>query len=197
MSFVLGLTGSIGMGKSTTADFFRTEGVPVWDADKAVHALYAQGGTAVEKIGALCLAAIVDGAISRSVLKDWIASDETAIKKIEAVVHPLVAHDRARFRADNADVPLVVLDIPLLFETDGAGNVDAVLVVTADTAEQRRRVLDRPGMTREMFAMILSRQMPDREKQAKADYVIETKTLDQTQKAVQNLIANLLGAEHA
>jgi dephospho-CoA kinase len=197
MSFVLGLTGSIGMGKSTTADFFRAEGVPVWDADKAVHALYGRGGIAVEKIGALYPAAIVDGAISRSVLKDWIASDETAIKKIEAVIHPLVAEDRARFRADNADVPLIVLDIPLLFETDGAGNVDAVLVVTADTAEQRRRVLERPGMTRETFALILSRQMPDRDKQAKADYVIETKTLDQTQKAVQNLIAILLGAEHA
>jgi dephospho-CoA kinase len=197
MSFVLGLTGSIGMGKSTTADFFRAEGVPVWDADKAVHALYGKGGIAVEKIGALYPAAIVDGAISRSVLKDWIASDETAIKKIEAVIHPLVAEDRARFRADNADVPLIVLDIPLLFETDGAGNVDAVLVVTADTAEQRRRVLERPGMTRETFALILSRQMPDRDKQAKADYVIETKTLDQTQKAVQNLIAILLGAEHA
>jgi dephospho-CoA kinase len=197
MSFVLGLTGSIGMGKSTTADFFRAEGVPVWDADKAVHALYGKGGIAVEKIGALYPAAIVDGAISRSVLKDWIASDETAIKKIEAVIHPLVAEDRARFRADNADVPLIVLDIPLLFETDGAGNVDAVLVVTADTAEQRRRVLERPGMTRETFALILSRQMPDRDKQAKADYVIETKTLDQTQKAVRNLIAILLGAEHA
>ncbi|MCC5966955.1 MAG: dephospho-CoA kinase [Natronohydrobacter sp.] len=186
----LGLTGSIGMGKSTTAGFFRELGVPVWDADAAVHRLYAPGGAAVGPVSALCPAAVVDGAIDRNVLKDWIARDKGALAKLEAVVHPLVAEDRAAFIA-GAQGPLVVLDIPLLFEV--GADVDGVLVVTAPTEVQRARVLARPGMTEAQFDAILARQMPDAEKRARADFVIETLDMDSTRRDVQNLVARLRG----
>lgn len=187
----LGLTGSIGMGKSTTAGFFREFGVPVWDADAAVHRLYAPGGAAVGPVGALCPAAIVDGAIDRGALKDWIAQDKEALAKLEAVVHPLVAEDRAAFVA-GAQAPLVVLDIPLLFEV--GADVDGVLVVTAPPEVQRARVLARPGMTEAQFEAILARQMPDAEKRARADFVIETLDMDSTRQDVRNLV-ELLGAK--
>ena len=184
----LGLTGSIGMGKSTTAGFFRDMGVPVWDADAAVHRLYASGGAAVGPVGALCPAAVGPAGVDRAALKDWIVQDAGALARLEAVVHPLVAQDRAEFIAA-ARAPLVVLDIPLLFET--GADVDGVLVVTAPPDVQRARVLARPGMTAAHLEAILARQMPDAEKRARADFVIETLDMDSTRAAVQDLVARL------
>lgn len=191
--FLLGLTGSIGMGKSTTAGFFRDAGVPVWDADDAVHRLYARGGDAVPGIAALCPEAIEDGAVSRDALKAWIARDRAALGKIERAVHPLVAADRAAFIAGHAGATLILLDIPLLFETGAEAWLDAVLVVTAPADVQRARVLARPGMTEAQFETILAKQTPDSEKRARADYVIETRGLEQTRAEVQALVAKLRG----
>lgn len=186
--YVLGLTGSIGMGKSTTAQMFRDEGVPVWDADASVHALYAKGGAAVGPVGALCPQAVVDGAIDRMQLRRWIAQDSTALHQLEGVVHPLVAADRAAFIA-GTNAPLVVLDVPLLLE--GGTPVDGVLVVTAPPAVQRARVLARDGMTAQQFDMILSRQMSDAEKRARADFIIETVDMDSARAKVRDVIAKL------
>ena len=195
--FQLGLTGSIGMGKSTTAAMFAEEGVPVWDADAAVHRLYMPGGAGVDAIMALRPEAVHEGAVDRARLKEWIAADPAALSRIEAVIHPLVAADRAAFVAAAAKgAPLVVLDIPLLFETGADAQMDATLVVTAPPEVQRERVLARPGMTEEQFATILARQMPDAEKRARATHVIETLTLDATRAAVRNLIDSI-GAAHA
>lgn len=191
--YVLGLTGSIGMGKSTTAQMFRDEGVPVWDADAAVHALYAKGGAAVGPVGAICPQAVVDGAIDRARLKHWIAQDSTALHRLEGVVHPLVAADRAAFIAATP-APLVVLDVPLLLE--GATPVDGVLVVTAPPDVQRARVLARPDMTAEQLDMIVSRQMPDSQKRARADFIIETVDMDTARAKVRDMIATL-GASDA
>lgn len=189
--FRLGLTGSIGMGKSTTAGLFRDQGVPVWDADAAVHRLYAPGGSAVAPLAALCPAALRDGGIDRPALKDWIAADPTALSRIEAVVHPLVSTDRDAFAA-TATAPLIVFDIPLLFEKGTEAVMDATLLVTAPPALQRARVLARPGMAEAQFATILGRQMPDRDKRARADHIIETLSLDSARAAVQALIAYLV-----
>ncbi|MFU8898340.1 MAG: dephospho-CoA kinase [Roseinatronobacter sp.] len=191
--YLLGLTGSIGMGKSTTAGFFRELGVPVWDADAAVHRLYAQGGAAVGPVGALCPDAVVEGAVDRDALKAWIARDPSALGRLEAVVHPLVAQDRAAFVAC-VQGPLGVLDIPLLFET--GAEVDGVLVVTAPEDVQRARVLARAGMSAAQLDAILARQMPDSEKRARADFVIETTDMDSARAAVQNLVTRL-EADHA
>ncbi len=189
----LGLTGSIGMGKSTTAGFFRDIGVPVWDADAAVHRLYGKDGAAVGPVAALCPEALRDGAIDRAELKRWIAHDPTALAALESVVHPLVAQDREAFVA-SVSGPLVVLDIPLLFEV--GAQVDGVLVVTAPENVQRARVLDRPDMNEAQLDAILARQMPDAEKRARADFVIETTDMDSTRAAVQKLVRRL-EAEHA
>lgn len=186
--FRLGLTGSIGMGKSTTVGFFRDEGIPVWDADAAVHRLYAAGGPAVGPLAALCPAALVEGGIDRAELRVWIASDPAVIAQIEGIVHPMVAADRARFLAETSG-DLVVCDIPLLFETGAAAQFDATLVVTAPAELQRARVLARPGMTEDSFRLILSRQMPDPEKRSRATHVIETLGLEAVRAAVQALIA--------
>ncbi len=194
MSLILGLTGSIGMGKSTTSGFFRAAGVPVWDADAAVHALYAPGGAAVAPLAALHPAALRDGAIDRAALRDWIAADPGALRQIEALVHPLVARSRADFLAAHAAAPLVVIDVPLLFETGGDAFVDASLVVSAPPEVQRARVLARPGMDEAHFQTILAKQMPDAEKRARATHVIETLSLDQTRAAVHDLIDHLTGS---
>lgn len=190
MSIVLGLTGSIGMGKSTTAKMFRDLGVPVWDADASVHKLYGAGGAAVEPVAALLPNAIIDGAVDRSVLRAEIAEDSTLLQQLETIVHPLVGQDRAAFRAQHADAPLIVFDIPLLFETGGDAKCDATLVVTTSPQEQRRRVLAR-GTSEETLNDLLSRQMPDAEKRKRATYVIHTDTLDGTREDVAHLVSKL------
>lgn len=173
---ILGLTGSIGMGKSTTGRMFADEGALVWDADAAVHRLYARGGAAVEPLGEAFPGVIVDGAVDRTRLAGVLGRDEDAFKHLEAIVHPLVAQDRAEdLAAARAEgVRLAVLDIPLLFETGGDQFVDAVVVVTADPEVQAARVLARPGMTRERFEAILARQTPDAEKRRRADFLVDT-----------------------
>jgi dephospho-CoA kinase len=192
MTFRLGLTGSIGMGKSTTAAMFAAANLPVWDADAAVHRLYAIGGAAVELMAALCPAATRDGYVSRETLKAAIAADPNLLPRIEAVVHPLVAADRAAFlAATNADI--AVLDIPLLFEKSSQTEFHATLLVTAPAALQRARVLARPGMTEIQFAAILARQMPDSQKRALATHIVETLDLASTQSYVTALIAHIRG----
>ena len=184
--FRLGLTGSIGMGKSTTAGFFAERGVPVWDADAAVHRLYARDGAAVGPLAAIWPDAVQDGAIDRAALKAAIAADPGALARIEGIVHPLVAADRVAF-APEADT--AVYDIPLLFEKGTEAEMDATLLVTAPPELQRARVMARPGMTEVMFAAILARQMPDREKRARATHIIETLGLDAARAGVAALVA--------
>lgn len=188
--FLLGLTGSIGMGKSTTAKMFAEEGCAVWDADAAVHRLYGKGGAAVARMAAEFPAAIKDGAVSREALKETIAADPTALPRIEAIVHPLVAEDRATFLAD-AKSDIAVLDIPLLFETGGAAAMDAVACVTIPDDVQRDRVLARGTMTEAQFDAIRAKQMPAEEKCARADYVIETDTLDHARAQVRAVIRDI------
>ena len=173
---LLGLTGSIGMGKSTTTAMFADLGAVVWNADDAVHRLYAPGGAAVEPVGAAFPGVVVDGAVDRVRLAEALGRDETAFRRLEAIVHPLVAQGRAGAlaAARAMGVRLAVLDIPLLFETGGDAHVDAVVVVTADPEVQAERVLARPGMTRDRFEAVLARQLPDAEKRARADFVIDT-----------------------
>ena len=190
MTWLLGLTGSIGMGKSTTAQMFRDEGIPVWDADAAVHRLYERGGMAVGPVSAAFPDAIVDGGVSREALKKIIAANPYALGQLEEIVHPLVAQDRAAFIADNP-APIVVVDIPLLYETGAEKWLSSVLVVSASPDVQRARVLARPGMTEAQFEAILSRQMPDAEKRRRADHLIETTTLDDARAKVRALIDEL------
>jgi dephospho-CoA kinase len=172
--YILGLTGSIGMGKSTTAEFFRRAGVPVWDADASVHRLYDTGGAGVRAIEAITPAAIKDGVVDRNALRQAILGDQGLLKLIEEVVHPLVSADRQNFLELNSNKQLVVCDIPLLFETGADTWLDGVLVVTADKKVQDQRVMDREGMTREIFETILAKQTPDAEKRQRADYLIDT-----------------------
>lgn len=194
-AFRLGLTGSIGMGKSATAALFRAEGIDVWDADAAVHRLYAPGGAAVSPIGRLHPQAVRNLGIDRAVLKDWIAADPAALSRIEAIVHPLVAADREAFLKD-ARSDIVVLDIPLLFEKNMQPEMDATLLVTAPPEVQRARVLARPGMTDQQFQAMLGRQMPDREKRALADHIIETLSEESARACVRALIAHIRGKKH-
>ena len=190
MTFLLGLTGSIGMGKSTTAKMFAEEGCAVWDADAAVHRLYAAGGAAVAPMAAVFPDAIVDGAVSRDALKAIIAKDPADLTRIERIVHPLVAEDRKGF-IDGADDDIVVLDIPLLYEGGNAEGFDAVCVVTAPPDVQRARVLARSTMTEAQFEMILAKQVPDAEKRARADYIVVTDTLDHAARQVADIVAEI------
>lgn len=173
---LVGLTGSIGMGKSETARMFAGLGVPVYDADAAVHALYDVGGAAVEPIGAAFPGSVIDGKVDRTKLGPMTLGDTAAIKKLEAIIHPLVGKAQMDFLhdAESKGAALVVLDIPLLFETGGETRVDAVVVVSAPADVQRARVLARPGMTEEKFEQILARQTIDAIKRARAHYVIDT-----------------------
>jgi len=173
---VIGLTGSIGMGKSTTAALFAQEGVPVWDADAAVHRLYGPDGAAVALVEAAFPGVAGEAGVDRAKLAAALAGDPDRFARLEAIVHPLVAEDRAAFLAgaEAAGAQVAVVDVPLLFETGADARVDAVVVVSAPAEVQRERVLARPGMTEERFAQILSRQTPDAEKRARADFVIDT-----------------------
>ncbi len=190
MTTVLGLTGSIGMGKSTTAQMFRDLGIPVWDADATVHQLYGPGGAAIDPIGEIIPDAITSGAVDRAVLRSAIAAQPSILKTIEDAVHPLVVEDRAAFHTSHLNAPLIVLDIPLLFETGGDAVCDATLVVSTDAETQRTRVLAR-GTDEATFNELLSRQMPDAEKRVRATYVICTDTLDGTRADVAYLVSQL------
>ncbi len=173
---VLGLTGGIGMGKSTATSTLRRLRVPVFDADAAVHGLQARGGRAVRPIGAAFPGTVREGAVDREALRRAVLGDPAALRRLERIVHPLVRDEERRFRsaARRRGERLVVLDVPLLFETGGAGRCDAVIVVTAPAAVQRWRVLRRPGMTEERLRAILARQTPDAEKRRRADHLVHT-----------------------
>lgn len=188
----LGLTGSIGMGKSTVAAMFEARGVPVFDADAAVHRLQGPGGRLVAEIEARFPDTTGPAGVDRTALAEAVLGDATALRRLEALVHPAVAADRAAFLAAHAAAPIVVLDIPLLFETGGDGAVDKIAVVSAPAAIQRARVLARPGMTTDRFEAILARQMPDSEKRERADFIIDTgAALDATRAQVDAVIACL------
>lgn len=191
MSFRLGLTGGIGMGKSTTAAMFAARGVPVWDADAAVHRLYAPGGAAVAPVAAAFPQALADGGIDRAALKRVLAETPVRLAELEAIVHPLVAADRADFIAANAAAPVLLLDIPLLFEAGAQAQMDGVAVVSAPAEVQRARVLARPGMDDTTLDLILSRQMADADRRARARWVIPTDTLDGAQAAVDAILAEI------
>jgi len=173
---VVGLTGSIGMGKSTVARMFAEEGAPSFDSDAAVHEMYAAGGTAAAPVEAAFPGVTRDGAIDRAALSAQVVGNEEAIRRLEAIVHPLVRQAQANFLAEQraAGTAVVVLDIPLLFESTGAQAVDKIVVVSAPADVQRARVLGRPGMTEEKFEGLLARQTSDAEKRARADFVIDT-----------------------
>jgi dephospho-CoA kinase len=192
---VLGLTGSIGMGKSTTTAMFGDAGALVWNADEAVHRFYAPGGAAVEPVGDAFPGVVIDGAVDRARLAEALGRDGEAFKRLEAIVHPLVLKGRLEnlAAAEARGVKLAVLDIPLLFETGGDAAVDAVVVVTAPAAVQAARVLARPGMTRERFEAVLARQLPDAEKRRRADFVIDTgEGLEAARARVQEIVGMVL-----
>ena len=195
---VIGLTGSIGMGKSTTAAMFREAGLPVYDADAEVHAAYDIGGSAVEPVGAAFPGVVKAGRVDREALRNAVLGNPEALKRLNGIVHPLLGASRVRFfdAAKAAGTDLVVLDIPLLFETGGERNVEAVIVVTAPADVQRTRVLAREGMTPERLDAILAQQMPDAEKRARADYVVDTgQGLDHARAQVAEIIADLRAAK--
>ena len=188
---IIGLTGSIGMGKSTVAAMFADEGVPVFDADATVHQLQSAGGRLVPAIEAAFPGTTANGAVDRAKLGAAVFGNDAAIKRLEAIVHPAVGEERAAFLAEHAG-KRVVFDVPLLFETGGNRNVDSIVVVSAAPDVQRARVLARPGMTPEKFAAILARQTPDAEKRARAHHVIRTDTsIDETRAQVRAVLASL------
>ena len=190
MTFKLGLTGSIGMGKSTTAEMFVAEGCALWDADAAVHRLYAKGGAAVAPMSAAFPDCIEDAMVSRERLKELISKDATILNRIEAIVHPLVAKDRTAF-LETSQADITVLDIPLLFEGGSDAIMDAIVVVSVDFEEQKKRLMQRARMTREQLKAIMEKQAPDAEKRAKADYIIETDTLDHAREQVQAVVRDI------
>ena len=192
---VLGLTGSIGMGKSTVSRMFAAEGVPVFDADRVVHHLQGPEGALVAEIESHFPGTTGPGGVDRGALAERVLGAADSLRRLEALVHPAVAREREAFLAANAAAPLVLLDIPLLFEKAGWRSVDKIAVVSAPAEIQRDRVLKRPGMTREKFERILANQLPDPEKRARADFVIDTGgAIDQTRESVRRIIA-CLGAE--
>ena len=192
MTLILGLTGSIGMGKSTVAKMFAEEGVPVFDADAAVHHLQGPDGALVDEIEAHFPGTTGREGVNRSALAERVLGEAAQLRRLEALVHPAVAQARREFLATNAAAPVVLLDIPLLFEAGGVNDVDKVIVVSASVEVQRARTLVRPGMTPEKFDRILARQLPDVEKRARADFVIRTDvSLDETRASVRRILACL------
>jgi len=193
---VIGLTGSIGMGKSTVAAMAAEEGVPVFDADAAVHRLQGPAGRLLGRIEDAFEGTTGVGGVDRALLGAAVFGNDSALKLLESIVHPAVAEERATFLAAHADSPLVIFDVPLLFETGGEKYVDAVVVVSAPLELQRARVLARPGMTLEKFDSILARQIPDAEKRLRARFVIPTGgSLDETRGEVRRVIACLRASE--
>jgi dephospho-CoA kinase len=191
----IGLTGSIGMGKSTVAAMFADEGVPVFDADAAVHRLQGPAGALVASIESHFPGTTGQQGVDRTALSERVLGEPEALRRLESLVHPAVAREREVFLALNADAPVVVLDIPLLFEAGDWQAVDKIAVVSAPPEVQRARVLARPGMSAEKFDRILARQMPDEEKRARAEFVIPTGgTLEETRQAVRRILACLSGA---
>jgi len=196
MTHILGLTGSIGMGKSTVAQMFRDLGVPVFDADATVHALQGPNGPLLPAIEASFPGTTGPGGVDRPRLRDRIFHDPEARRRLESIVHPAVAAERQRFLDAHAAAPLVVLDVPLLFETGGDSRCDSVAVVTAAPAVQRARVLARPGMTEAAFAAILATQLPDTEKRNRAQHLIHSDTtLAATRAQVAALVACMVPRE--
>ena len=194
--FILGLTGSIGMGKSAVAAMFSDLGVPVFDADAAVHRLQGPQGALLGAIEAAFPGTTGEAGVDRAKLGAAVFGDTAKLAVLEAIVHPAVAALRQQFLADNSDAPMIVFDIPLLFEKGGNAGVDAVVVVSASAEAQRARVLARPGMTAEKFAHILALQVPDAEKRARANHVIDTGTsLAETRHAVARLVRQITGNE--
>lgn len=192
--YLIGLTGSIGMGKTETAKMFADLGIPVYDADAAVHKLYEAGGAAVDEVARAFPGSAVTGRVDRAALAARVASEKDGLKRLEGIVHPLVAEDQRAFleTAAAAGAEFVVLDIPLLFETGGQARMDAVVVVSASRETQLTRVLSRPGMTQEKLDHILARQMPDGEKRAQAHFVVETdKGFDHARAQVKQIVAAL------
>lgn len=188
----LGLTGSIAMGKSTAAEIFASFGVPVFDADAEVHRQYAKGGAAVPAVGRLFPEAIVEGAVDRAILSKLVLNDPDALARLQEAVHPLVRRAQQEFLGLHQSAPLVVLDIPLLFETGREKEVDRIAVVSAPADIQRQRALARPGMSPEKLEALLARQMPDAEKRAKADFIIDTSgPLEDTSAQIKRIIAEL------
>ncbi|MGD1923147.1 MAG: dephospho-CoA kinase [Paracoccaceae bacterium] len=195
---VLALTGSIGMGKSTTAQMFAEEGIPVWDVDATVHRFYEAGQPGADGIARLVPNAVDEDGVDRSKLRAAIMADGTLLKRIEAVIHPLVGQDRAAFlkRAETGGYDLSLVEIPLLFEGGGNAHVDQVVVVTAPADVQRDRVLARPGMTVEAFEAILAKQVPDAVKREKADYLIDTSLgMDYARQRVREIISEVRGRD--
>jgi dephospho-CoA kinase len=190
MTYIIGLTGSIGMGKSTTAQMFADEGCALWDVDAAVHRLYAPGGAAVAPMQAAFPEAVIAGAVSRDALKAILAKSPQALATIEQIVHPLVAQDRQAFIAAT-DADIVVLAIPLLFEGRGHKIVDTTVCVSVDAETQRARVLARGTMSDDQFEMIRAKQMPDAEKRALADHVVITDTLDHARDQVRAIVSEI------
>ncbi|HEY0011902.1 MAG TPA: dephospho-CoA kinase [Allosphingosinicella sp.] len=190
----LGLTGSIGMGKSTVARMFAEEGVPVFDADAAVHKLQGRAGALVAEIEASFPGTTGAAGVNRGALAERVLGEPLALRRLEELVHPAVAREREAFIAAHPEAPLVLLDIPLLFEAGGWKDVDKVAVVSAPEEVQRARVLARAGMTPQKLDAILARQLPDREKRARADFVIDTSaSLEETRRAVRRIVACLAG----
>lgn len=197
MSFRLGLTGSIGMGKSTTAQLFAEAGCAVWDADAAVHRIYGKGGIGVEPMRALEPRAVIDDTVSRPSLRALIAEDPTLLERIEKIVHPLVGQDRKAF-IDTAQADILVFDIPLLFETGGNARMDAVVCVSIPADLQQERVMARGTMTLEQFEQIKAKQMPNDDKVALSDYVVITDTMDHARAQVQAIVNTIkAGLSHA
>ena len=188
----LALTGSIGMGKSTVAAMFADEGIPTFDADAVVRQLQGPGGRLVSQIEARFPNTTRDGAVDRDALSAAVLGDRDELAALEAIVHPAVHHERTRFIVEHGDSPALLFDIPLLFETGGADAFDKVIVVSAGANLQRERVLARPGMSEEKFRQILDRQLPDAEKRARADFIVDTSgSLDETRVQVRNILACL------
>jgi dephospho-CoA kinase len=193
---IIGLTGSIAMGKTHTARIFAEEGIPVFDADAVVHALYQPGGRAVNIVRSLSPEAVIADAVDRNRLSDAIMKDEGLLKRLEETVHPLVREEQAQFleRERRKKSPLVVVDVPLLFETGRENEFDSIIVVSAPPEIQRQRALARPGMTPEKLELILSRQIPDHEKRARADFVVDTSGSNEYARSQVKRIVNQLSA---